>query len=129
MMNEPKTSMPPTTTMRKWKFTIVALFTFVLLLATPLLQQALAAQTPETSQNEATKRLLYVIDMDNASVEEITRLIQEGADVNAVGRHGNTPLMHAAFNSNPNVLRVLIENGADVNAINEFGSTIFMRSV
>ena len=57
--------------------------------------------------------LLFV--SKNASMEEVIRLIQEGADVNAVDNLGKTPLLLAArSNSNSDVLRVLIDNGADV---------------
>ena len=74
---------------------------------------------PLWANEEATQKLLSVVD--SASVEEVTRLIQEGADVNAVTDDGQTsgvtPLMFAARNnSNLEVLQVLIENGADVNA-------------
>ena len=80
----------------------------------------------EAYSDEATKKLLFVVK--NASMEEVTRLIQEGADVNAVvGSLGKTPLMIAArFNENPDVLRVLIDNRADVNAVDDDGKTPLM---
>lgn len=63
----------------------------------------------------ATKTLLDLVE--SANIEEIARLIREGADVNAIDRLHWTPLMWAARgNKNPDVLRLLIENGAYVNA-------------
>ena len=47
----------------------------------------------------------------------MTQLIQEGAEVNAVGEDGMTALMLAAKNnSNPEVTTALVRNGADINA-------------
>ena len=69
----------------------------------------------ERNRKNPTETLLNV--MGNANVEEVTRLIQDGADVNAVGDIGMTPLMLAAESQpNPEILLILIENGADVNA-------------
>jgi len=70
----------------------------------------------QETNKEATAKLLSIVS--EASADEVARLIQEGANVNAVGEDdGQTPLMIAALNnSNPDVLRVLIKEGADVNA-------------
>ena len=111
---------------------------------------ASAFAAPDSEEiSEATRELLSVVH--SASVEEVVRLIQEGADVNAVnvivddsGRnpwdwrwqylmlsrnHGMTPLTLAArSNPNPDVLRVLIENGADVNATGNSEWTPLMRA-
>jgi len=66
-------------------------------------------------QSRANNGLMY--KAREASVEEVTRFIQEGADVNTADSLGYTPLLLAAeHNSNPEVLRVLIENGADISA-------------
>ena len=74
----------------------------------------------EKLSKEPTETLFSVIN--STSVEEITQLIQGGADVNAVDEDGKTSLMLVAENnSNPYVLRVLIENGADINAYEDYG--------
>ena len=60
-------------------------------------------------RKDVTEKLLFTAG--NANATEITRLIQEGADVNAVDNNGSTPLMWAAQdNENPDILRILIEN-------------------
>ena len=62
-----------------------------------------------------TKDLLKITQSDSASVEEVARLIKEGADVNAANNSGSTPLILAAqYSSNPDVLQVLIDNGASI---------------
>ena len=133
------------------KIKIGALLLLVLFFLVLLPQQIEAAQTPEESLNDVTNELL--LKVSDASVEEIIRLIHEGADVNVIDidslipltieeivRIGNesesgndldkgemTPLMYAAkSNPNPEVIRVLIENGADVKAATKIGWTPFM---
>jgi ankyrin repeat protein len=46
----------------------------------------------------------------------IEKLLKAGADPNERQPHGETPLMFAARNGNPEAIRVLLDNKADVNA-------------
>ena len=81
----------------------------------------------QITKEEATEQLLSVAG--STGVEEVTRLIKEGADVNVTDKDRETPLMYAARgNTNPEVLRVLIEGGADVSAVNRNGRTPLMRA-
>ena len=50
-------------------------------------------------------------------------LIGAGADVNAVGRDGETPLCAAARGEYTDIAKALIEAGADVNAAGRYGDT------
>jgi hypothetical protein len=54
---------------------------------------------------------------------EVTRLIAEGADVNACGKSGETALMMAAKNDRRATVRLLLEHGADVFAKTQKGNT------
>ena len=75
----------------------------------------------DTSREEATRKLLFAAENAKAAVE-ISQLIRQGADVNAVDEIGRTPLMLAAcHNSNPDVLQALLDNGADVNTADPNG--------
>jgi ankyrin repeat protein len=47
----------------------------------------------------------------------VARLIDEGVDVNAGGRHGGTALFLAADQGHTEVVRLLLEHGADPNRI------------
>lgn len=47
---------------------------------------------------------------------EITRLLDEGADVNAANEMGVTALWIAAGKGNPEIVQLLVDRGADVNA-------------
>jgi len=47
---------------------------------------------------------------------EITRLIEEGADVNAKDSYGETPLFKAAEAGHREAVELLLASGADVNA-------------
>ncbi|MDA1190384.1 MAG: ankyrin repeat domain-containing protein [Candidatus Poribacteria bacterium] len=50
--------------------------------------------------------------IDRNSVQDVQRLIEEGADVNAVDNHGITPIV-AAYGK-PEVARLLVEHGANI---------------
>ncbi len=46
-------------------------------------------------------------------------LLEKGADVNAKGEHGWTPLMEAANRGHSEAAKLLLEKGADVNLKHE----------
>lgn len=46
--------------------------------------------------------------------DPVARLIAAGADVNAKGDHGCTPLFNAVIGENVGVLKLLVDAGADV---------------
>ena len=56
-------------------------------------------------------------------VAEVTSLIKAGADVNAAGKDGITPLMLAAYTSDAEIVKLLIAAGANVNAKRDNGDT------
>ncbi|NNE37361.1 MAG: hypothetical protein HKN08_03570, partial [Gammaproteobacteria bacterium] len=63
---------------------------------------------------------------DTETAEEIetaSLLISLGADVNAVGHFGWTPLHLAAYHGRDTVIDMLIKNGANPNVMDEFGQT------
>ncbi len=49
----------------------------------------------------------------------IKYLVGQGANINAVDSLGNTPLYHAAFNENIEIINFLIDNGADIALVNK----------
>ena len=59
----------------------------------------------------------------NQSNEIITKLIDEGADVNSRNSNGQTPLILATWKNNTKLSVLLVEKGADVNARNNNGRT------
>lgn len=52
----------------------------------------------------------------NSDAAEITRLLDEGADVNAANEMGVTALWIAAGKGKPEIVQLLVDRGADVNA-------------
>ena len=60
----------------------------------------------------------------NVTPQEVEDCLQWGADVNATGFYGSTPLHYAAIlNENPDVAIALLDAGADINATDNDGST------
>ncbi|MDR2180609.1 MAG: ankyrin repeat domain-containing protein [Synergistaceae bacterium] len=81
-------------------------------------------QSVLSDQGHLNRELLDVTQNPKARPSDIAGLIREGADVNAVGVDGKTPLINAAeVNKNPEVLIVLIQARANVNARDKKGNT------
>jgi uncharacterized protein len=57
------------------------------------------------------------------SIEELTALLDAGAEVNAPGECGNTPLHEALSQGHFAVAKLLLEYGATTEIRNEFGQT------
>ena len=58
--------------------------------------------------------------------QEIRKLLEQGAQVDASNPKGSTALMLAANNGHLQAVKLLLSKGADVNAANENGSTALM---
>jgi len=63
--------------------------------------------------SEADKALIYAAD--GGRIEEVKLHLAAGADVNAKGEFGQTPLHHAASEGHKEIVDLLINKGADVN--------------
>jgi ankyrin repeat protein len=61
--------------------------------------------------------------------EEIQRLVESGADLNARDEQGATALMRAAGNASLDVVKLLLEKGAEVNATSKYGRTALLSAV
>ena len=48
-------------------------------------------------------------------LETVSKLIHEGADVNALDKHGTPAIYYAAWHDKLDVLKLLLDSGADVN--------------
>jgi ankyrin repeat protein len=57
------------------------------------------------------------------NVGRIQRLLAEGADVNAGGKYGNTPLVHASASGHADVVRLLLDAGAMPSMTTDDGGT------
>lgn len=60
--------------------------------------------------------------------EEVKRLLNQGADVNAKDKDGRTALMAAAYKARVESLKLLIDGGADVNAKDVKGRTALITA-
>ena len=61
-------------------------------------------------------------------VEEVERLIEQGADVNAIANNGATALMYASQNGHSEVVGLLLTVGGDVNATDPIGMTALIMA-
>ncbi|MBI2880352.1 MAG: ankyrin repeat domain-containing protein [Candidatus Tectomicrobia bacterium] len=79
-------------------------------------------------ENPASRPEVLVSAADAGDGASVTRLIIEGANVNAKDNHGWTPLMRAAAAGHTEVVKVLMAAGADVNLKGENGETPLMAA-
>ena len=84
----------------------------------------------EREKFEATEKLLSAFDKDikSSRADYIRLLISEGADVNAKGKNGMTPLLYASQHEIWEVVTLLVKAGADVNARFTDGTTPLMHA-
>lgn len=66
--------------------------------------------------------------MEN-NVDEVTALIEEGADINEADSEGSTPLHWAIYYASYEAAEVLLEKGADPNTVDIYESTPLMSAV
>ncbi len=76
-----------------------------------------------TIDNDKTTELMWAVRQGSYGVASI--LLENGADVNARDKHGNTALMKAVLGNYYVIARLLLEKGADIDAKNDSGHTVF----
>ena len=81
------------------------------------------------SNNENEKNAMLREGAIHGDVEEVRRLIAEGADVNAANTDGETALMSAARNGHIETAKLLISKDANINAADKIGVTVLMLAV
>jgi hypothetical protein len=77
----------------------------------------------EKTQEELNKQIIKASKTKDDDFTELRRLIEEGADVDAMDEKRNTPLMHAIYNERLRVVKALIDAGANIKHSNEDGMT------
>lgn len=76
------------------------------------------------AQNDNEPEILKALY--DINIQKANELILQGADVNASGQFGNTPLTVAAQNGHTDTVKLLIDHGANVNAQNGLGETALL---
>jgi ankyrin repeat protein len=56
-------------------------------------------------------------------VQIVRDLLDAGADPNATGEDGYTPLHHAARRESAEIVRLLLDHGASASLLNRYGAT------
>ncbi len=75
-------------------------------------------------REKATKELLN-LDWETVSLDQVKDWVEQGADVNAKGLYGVTPLRQASEYGHQDVVKYLVEHGADLRAKDAWGCTPF----
>ena len=66
---------------------------------------------------------------NTGNVEQTRRMLDAGADINALDEHGQTALMNAAHKGHLEVVRLLVERGAALNHTAKHDLTALMLAV
>ncbi len=69
------------------------------------------------------RRVLFSEDPVSVQLASLRTLLALGADVNARGQHGDTPLHAAARSGSVDLVELFLSHGADVDARNDEGHT------
>lgn len=73
------------------------------------------------SQDELNYKLLDASRDGQLSI--VKMLLDAGADVNALNKYGDTPLLWASYNGHNEVVKLLLIAGADANIKNKMGTS------
>lgn len=96
--------------------------------------QALSPEEQQFIYNFQVKLLQAVDTGDSATLQglinyarSLDTVWRERLNLNFIDQAGNTPLIRAGMQNNPDIVRILVENGARLNAVNQAGqSALFM---
>lgn len=91
--------------------------------------RAAIAQGPDLEARDFWSRTAYLVALFIGDLDKATLLRDAGADPNAHGRCGHSPLHYAIQGHCPDVLRWLLDRGADVDAPDRFGDTPLFDAV
>jgi ankyrin repeat protein len=80
-------------------------------------------QLMEVNQRGIVDDCLIHIIVRSGSIDELTCLLENGADINLVGDLGNTALHYAAMYNRSTIVLFLLKNNANRYIKNEFGQT------
>ena len=105
-------------------------FTALWLLMTPAqavdLQNMTKEQYDEINKIRRESNIPLIVAAKKGDLDEVKKLLAEGADVNVKDIAENTPLLAAAENNNTELLKILLDAGAEVNVRNTYLS--YMQS-
>lgn len=97
----------------------LALITIVLFIP-HLALHAMAGTEIRKAEELLNKELFALLQKENASITQISELIAQGANVNAIHRF-DTPLIYATRNNRTDICELLITKGALVNTLDRNG--------
>ena len=108
----------------KWPILITTTIALILILLTVPGRCGLNNQPDTETAKEPEKRANSLHEAAAAGdIEQVKKLISEGANIDAKNKQGRTPLHIAAANGRMEVAGLLIEKGANINAKHNSGGT------
>ena len=72
---------------------------------------------------------LYLAVQGHCSKDTLQKIIDQGSNVNALNRRGETALIRACYNAQMESVKVLLENGADPNIYDVLGNSSLLAAI
>lgn len=97
----------------------------------PIESSRFAKATQDKAQDKQDKKelgLQLIEAAKSGNLDEVQRLVEKGAEINAQNKCGWTALICAAQNNHTKAIQLLIALGADIEIKDVFGSTALMRA-
>ncbi|GIP34926.1 hypothetical protein J2TS4_41360 [Paenibacillus sp. J2TS4] len=92
---------------------------FVVLLtachAIPKSSQSLPKETQSTEKKVDEMNEQLILSAEKGDTENVLKLLEDGADINAMDKHGRTAVLAATYNNKVDTVKALIQKGADIN--------------
>ena len=77
--------------------------------------QSSAKETQSKEKRVETVNQPFILSAEKGDTPNVLKLLQDGADINAVDERGRTAVMAATYNNKVDTVKALIQKGADLN--------------
>lgn len=112
--------------MHRYWVPIIALAVFSGCASDPALTQRVPSEIQTNEKKVTTMDQQLILSAQNGDTDNVLKLLQEGADIDATDERGRTAVMAATYNNKIDTVKALIEHGADINVRDHNLNNVFL---